>query len=469
MRSLHATEMEMFSLRGIDVEVATRLRARFIDGRFQFDYTRAGKLLFRKVRTPDKKFWIDPSGARLQFWNLDAITGLPNKPSEALVLTEGEIDCITIIQCCGGYAISVPNGATGQRTKHEIAISEDTRFSYLWDNEQLIHQIAQFDKIIIATDEDKPGMILRDELALRIGDTKCWYVNYPAGCKDANDVLLKYGPEAVRLLIDGAKPIRPGYLCRPSELPSQPKEIAYSTALPGLDKHFQIIRPEFIVVTGIPGHGKGQFIRVLAFHMAETHGWRSAFLTPEDPAWRVRRDMRRFALRNNRYANRDEQERAVAWIDQHFLISQPPEDDALTLDIVEHEMEVAALHHDCQMFVLDPWNEVDHRLERGETIDMYIEKSIRRTKRKARKLGMVLIVAAHPTKLSADTVPNLYSVSGSSNWKNKCDHGIIIHRDNYENGSARIIVEKSKDWETTGTPGEITLKFDRDKCDYGEL
>lgn len=182
------TDVEMFANRKLDIEVATRLGARFANGNFLFDYTKNGKLLFRKVRSIDKKFWIDPAGVKLQFWNLDAITDLPSKPEEPLVICEGEFDCIAIVQCCGGYAISVPNGATGHRTEREIAISEDTRFSYLWEDEHILPQIMQFDKIILATDGDKPGLILRDELALRIGDSKCWYVNYPEDCKDANDV-----------------------------------------------------------------------------------------------------------------------------------------------------------------------------------------------------------------------------------------------------------------------------------------
>jgi hypothetical protein len=36
----------------------------------------------------------------------------------------------------------------------------------------------------------------------------------------------------------------------------------------------------------------------------------------------------------------------------------PPEDEPITLNMVMHEMEAAALHHDCQVFVIDPWNEV---------------------------------------------------------------------------------------------------------------
>jgi twinkle protein len=223
-----------FAERGLDLEVATRLGARFSGERFTFDYRLDGKLLFRKVRTLDKQFYIEPKGRPLQFWGLDDVPVFQSRPDEPLVICEGEFDRIAIVQSCGGFCLSVPNGVAGKRTERDITIAEDTRFSYLWDSERILPQVAQFDKIILAVDGDEPGLILRDELALRIGDARCWYVTYPGQCKDANDVLLAYGPGAVRKLLDGSRPIRPGHLAKPSDIPPRPREIAYSTGW-GLD------------------------------------------------------------------------------------------------------------------------------------------------------------------------------------------------------------------------------------------
>ena len=455
-----------FAARGLDIEVATRLGAMFQGGKFRFQYLLDGELQFSKVRTPGKEFYIEPKGRRLQFWNLDAVRGFQHRPSEPLVICEGEFDAIAVTQACGGYVLSVPNGVAGKRTEKDIAIAEDTRFAYLWDNERIIPEVAQFDKIILATDGDEPGQILRDELALRIGDARCWYVTYPDGCKDANDVLRALGASGVQSLIGGARAIRPGHLTKPSDIPPRPRETAYSTGWGELDQHLMLVRPELVIVTGAPGHGKGQFIRSMAFHLAEAHGWRTAFFTPEDPAHRVKRDMRRFALRSDMHPSREKQLEAFSWIDEHFRISMPPEDDPVSLDMVEHEMEVAALHHGCQVFVLDPWNEIEHNIARSETIDMYIERSLRRLKRKMRRLGLVLIISAHPTKLSGNVIPELYSINGSANWRNKADHGVIVYREQENDNLVKLIVEKSKDWETMGKPGKSILKFNRDRCDY---
>ena len=459
--------IEKFQERGLDPEVAAKLGAKFSNGRFLFDYMRGGALQFQKVRTLDKQFYIQPKGQKLQFWGLDEVPVLPSRPAEPLVITEGEFDRIAAVQSAGGYVLSVPNGVAGGRSQGEIIIADDTRFVYLWEDEKLIPEVEQFNKVILLTDGDEPGMILRDELALRIGPTRCWFVTYPPGCKDANEVLRAHGEEGVRALVDGAKPMRPGHLVKPSEIPPKPNVIRYSTGWGDLDKHILIVRPEMMVVTGQPNHGKGQFIRSMCFNMARAHGWKTAFLTPEDSADRVKRDMRRFAWNRNRHPSREEQLANEAWIDNHFRISSPPDDEPITLDMVIGEMESAAIHHDCQAFVLDPWNEVEHDFGKNLREDQYIEKTLRLFLRKTRRYNLLFILAAHPTKLDDDKMkPNLYKISGAAHWKNKCQHGVIIHKPMKTSNLVEVTVEKSKDWEEMGVPGTVTMEFKRDLCDY---
>lgn len=472
---LKHADTEAFEARGLDPEVADQMGARFQAGRFTFDYLKDGAFLFRKVRTPAKEFWIDPKGAALRFWNLDQVPVLPCRPSEPLVICEGEFDAIAVAQCVGGYVLSVPNGVAGKRSEGEIVIAADNRFAYLWQDEKLIPQVDQFDRIILCTDGDEPGQILRDELALRIGETRCWYVSYPAGAKDANDVLKLHGRQGVRDLLGRARPMRPGHLAQPYDIPNKPQQIAYSTGWSYLDRHMQLVRPELMVVTGKPGHGKGQWVRSLAFHLAEAHGWRTAFLTPEDPAHRLKRDMERFAKRRflKVYAGKPEWPMSAAdvaaarnWVNDSFRISTPPEDEPITLDMVMNEMEAAALHHNCQVFVLDPWNEVEHQLQRGELETQYIERALRAFKRKMRRLNLLLIIVAHPRKQGNEEKITLWSISGSANWWNKADHGVIIKRESEYSSDLTLNVEKSKDHETMGIPGEVYLEFLKEECEY---
>ncbi len=471
-------DLEKFMERGLDPEVAMQLGAKFQGGRFQFDYMKDGELYARKFRTPDKKFWFDPKGKPLQFWGLDEVPLLPHRPSEPLIITEGEFDRIAVVQACGGYVLSVPNGATVQKTEGEILIAEDSGFSYLWRDEKLIPQIDQFSRVILCTDADAVGATLRDELSLRLGPSRCWFVTYPDECKDANEVLQKHGETGVRALVDGAKPIRPGHLISLMDAPPRKSNVTYSTGWECLDKHLRFERPEILVVTGIPGHGKGQFIRCLCFNLARAHGWKTAFLAQEDPAHRIKRDAERYSRQKYLQVysgmpewpmTADQRAEADDWIRKHFFVSMMPEDEPVTLQDVEDEMTAAVFHKDCQVFVLDPWNEVEHKRNKGETETEYIERSLRHLQRKTRFLNLLLIIAAHPTKLENGKKPELYSISGSANWHNKCHHGVIVHRESEFSTLSSIRIEKSKDWETMGVPGEVTMEFNRNRCIYMKL
>lgn len=71
-------------------------------------------------------------------------------------------------------------------------------------------------RIIIATDSDGPGQALSEELARRLGRERCWRVKWPtAGAaegtkapslKDANEVLMAKGADALKAAVEGAEP-----------------------------------------------------------------------------------------------------------------------------------------------------------------------------------------------------------------------------------------------------------------------
>jgi twinkle protein len=464
-----------FEERKIDPEVAARFGASFNREVFRFEYRDRGVLQFTKCRSVEKKFWIEPAGQPLLLWGLDSIRDLPS-PAGTLIIVEGEFDRLAFLHLPGVYVVSVPNGAPSTPTTGELRVADDKRFSYIWgQDEKLIPELQQFEKIILATDADGPGYILRDELAMRLGEVRCWFVDYPKGCKDANDTLMAYGTRGLSVVLDRARPMRPGCLVKPSDVPPARYEQTYATGWECMDVHMRLARPELMVVTGIPNHGKGIWVRALCCKMAEQNGFRTAFLAPEDPAYRIKRDLRRFAVRprydhGSKVLTSRSEEEATKWMDEHFRISMPSDDDPLTVDFLENEIASAALHHDCKIFVADPWNEFIHQMNRL-TETQYIEAMLPRLKRLSRKYGIILIIVAHPRKIEAGGVPTLYTINGSANWKNKCDHGIIINRlmdDSGENftDTIEVIVEKSKDHETMGTPGKVLMTCNRDTCDY---
>lgn len=462
-------QIDPIEARKLDIEVAAEMGLTFENGKFVTAYHRNGELSFRKFRTLAKEFWIEPKGAELHLWQIDSLRELlgelsPHglRPKEALVFTEGEPDAVAIKQACRGvYVTSVPNGANGQKSTGDIYPNQDNGFRYLWGKDgKLLPELTQFDKIILAVDSDEKGETLRDELAVRLGDTRCWFVIYPDGCKDANDVVLKYSEETLERVIASAKPIRPGHLVSVSDLPPYVRETTYSTGWGFLDNHIQVIRPELFVITGIPGSGKTQWARSLMFHLSEIHGWKIGYLTPEDNPHRLKRDIERFAIRNQCGSNK-----VPAWVAERTWISRVPEDEILDMPAVFREMESAALHHDCQAFLWDPWNEVYHDYgHMSET--QYTERMLMQIKRKARRFNLAVFLVAHPKKREDGQRADLYSINGSAAWYNKADHGIIIHRPTKGSRHAEIETQKTKDHEVTGEPGKVWVEYHRGTCDY---
>ena len=466
-------DLDPLEERSLNIEVAAELGLSFENGKFVMEYHRNGALSYKKFRTVSKDWWIEPKGSELHLWQIDSLRELLEdlgqrglKPSEPLVITEGEMDCCAVKQACQGiYVTSVPNGANGQKSKGDIYPDQDTGFRYLWTKDgKLLPELQQFDKIILAVDNDEKGEVLRDELAVRLGDTRCWFVEYPKGCKDSNDVVrLPDGNSVLAKIISGAKPMRPGYLVSVMDLPPYAQEATYSTGWSFLDKNIQIIRPELFVITGIPGSGKTQFARSLMFHLAEKHGWKIGYLTPEDKPWRLQRDILRFAVRN-----KYQDDAIPAWVRDRTWISMVPDEVMLDMPTVFREMESAALHHDCQGFLWDPWNEVYHDYGRlSET--QYTERTLMQIKRKGRQLNLAVFVVAHPKKRGDGEKADLYSINGSAAWYNKCDHGVILHRPKRDSTHVELEIEKSKDHETTGIPGRKWIEFHKGICDYTEF
>jgi twinkle protein len=285
----HAHWLE--EVRNIPSEIAAQTGVTSRGTDLVFEYRRNGVCAYQKFRSPDKKFWIEPAGSELFLWNEDALSERSNEP---IIIAEGEPDALSFMTAGETCVLSVPNGAAGRPGEGDIDPTDDRQFAYLWDGPGLKTGLRA-GKIILATDDDKSGRILRDELAVRLGRPRCWFVTYPAGCKDANDVLVKYGVEALRGVVTGAMPMVPDRLVRFSEIPSRSDAPRFSSGWEGLDHHLMLQPPQLIVVTGKPNHGKSQWTLALVANWARLHGLKGAILQFEDNPERNRRDLLRYA------------------------------------------------------------------------------------------------------------------------------------------------------------------------------
>ena len=482
----HATLLE--ERRGIPPEIAAQVGIVSHGKAIGFQYRRNGALRFTKFRGPDKKFWIEPSGVKLFLWNLDCCQHLISTGG-TLVINEGEIDSASCIAAGFPCSVSVPNGAPQERGSGDVIPGEDTRFSYLWDEHgRLIPELGNAGKIILATDSDGPGQNLAAELALRLGPDRCFLAQYPKDCKDANEVLVKHGLEALRSALQTAIALVPDKLVDWDQLPPRTKADGLGTGWRTLDPHLKLTFPELIVVTGKPGAGKSRWALAWVMNLARLHGVRSSYVSLEDSADRLKRHTISYARAwegsdvtdsHGEITTPIPNGEAAQWLKHHMRFISPSvgEEDTRDLEWLKRIIWEAACRHDCKIIVLDPWNELEHMWDRrGVGVDEYINQALRELKRLGRRYGITIVIIAHPDKAGGrnETIEEmtLYSISGGAAWKNKADGGIIIAQETNSEGSTGnsiVKIDKRKDWDTMGIPGTVVLKFDSARGLYSSL
>lgn len=466
--TLNAHHQALLEARGLDVELAERFGwSSSTKGRdwIEIPYIQDGRRVNTKFRTlgATKRFSQDPNGTKT-YWNVDILADetLKNQP---LIVTEGEMDALVAIQCGFVRAVSVPDGAPPEAVG---AYDAGAKYSYVRDTKA---RLAGCKEIILAVDGDRTGVNLLNDLALRFGKARCKWLEYPEGCKDLNDILMKYGPSTVVEVIQRAKWIRVEGLFRMSEMPPINPAVPYSTGIAGMDKHWKIRLGDFTVLSGVPGHGKSSFANEVMSRMADAYGWRTAVAAFEtNPQIDHRRMLRTFYNRKPaKFQDAAEIDAADQWIDEHFLFCMPNEDEDCTLAWLLEKAEACAAQYGAQMLIVDPFNEMDHDRPQDMSLVEYTGFAIKQFKKLARRMNMHVLVVAHPTKLARDKegktpIPSLYDIADAAHWANKPDAGIIIHRTDQTRTLIRI--QKTRYHDEIGEPGDLQAMFLRDQARF---
>lgn len=176
---------EYLKSRGIAFETGKKFQLCHKKGFIGFPSFRVGKCVVIKWRSlpPAKKTFIrEPSGAESLLFNEDALS----LTGKEIILTEGEIDCLTLLDRGIRNTVSVPNGAS----------SADPDW---------VKRLRKFRKVYIAFDPDAVGQKGGEALSRQIGEGKCLRVPMPAG-EDINDFLRNRKIEDFNALLEKAIP-----------------------------------------------------------------------------------------------------------------------------------------------------------------------------------------------------------------------------------------------------------------------
>ncbi|KAJ4702847.1 twinkle-like protein, chloroplastic/mitochondrial [Melia azedarach] len=447
-----------------------------------FTYWRKGKLVNCKYRDITKRFWQEKDTEKV-FYGLDDI-----EEGSDIIIVEGEMDKLSMEEAGFYNCVSVPDGAPAVVSKKDVPPEEqDIKYQYLWNCKEYLKKAS---RIILATDGDPPGQALAEELARRVGRERCWRVRWPKKnevdhFKDANEVLMYLGPVALREVIDNAElyPIRGLFNFRDyfDEIDAYyhrtlGDEFGVPTGWKALNELYNVVPGELSIVTGVPNSGKSEWIDALLCNINERVGWKFALCSMEN---KVREHARKllekhikkpfFEASYGGSAERitvEEFEQGKKWLSDTFSLIRCENDSLPSIRWVLDLAKAAVLRHGVRGLVIDPYNELDHQRPVSQTETEYVSQMLTMVKRFAQHHACHVWFVAHPRQLHnwVGDPPNLYDISGSAHFINKCDNGIVIHRNRDPEAGpidrVQVCVRKVRN-KVAGTIGDAYLSYDR--------
>ena len=141
-------------------------------------FYRDGSVVGQKLRGPNKAFQWRGQAGKSPLWGQHL---WKSKGGKRLVITEGEIDCMTVGQLldCKWPVVSLPNGAAGAAR----SIKDNLEF------------VSSYDEVVLMFDMDEAGQDAVTAVADILPPGKCKVATLPF--KDANECMLKGQSKAV--------------------------------------------------------------------------------------------------------------------------------------------------------------------------------------------------------------------------------------------------------------------------------
>lgn len=207
------------------------------------------------------KIWHLPDADKTEvLYNINRIN-----PEQPLIITSGEGDCATAIECGFYNAVSINGGDSNTQWVGEC-----------WD------WLQQFNEIILVHDNDPSGEKFAREISTRLGEYRVKVVDIPTvhtkengqrvRIKDLNELLFYEGKEAVQEAIVNAKESEIPSIIDYTEVPrfSMSDVEGFRTGLRDLDAALdKFYMGSTTVLTGAPGSGKSSLLSTLICRSVE--------------------------------------------------------------------------------------------------------------------------------------------------------------------------------------------------------
>lgn len=436
-----------------------------------FPYKHKGQDIGAKIRSIKGKGFSCTNSLR-QFYNVDSL-----QANDTIMICEGEMDALAISQAGYASVISVPNGAVQKAKDGEIDPETDTTFKFLWDVKDKLDSAY---RIVIATDGDTQGQAMAEEIARRIGRDRCWKIEWPAGCKDANDVLMTFGQESLEGVLHRAKPWPVSGIYDVDSFADQVRNIyanglasGRSTGYENVDDLYTVVSGQLTVVTGVPSSGKSEFIDQIMVNMAHMYDDKFAVCSFEnEPSLHVIKLVSKhlgkpFDDGPTPRMTQEELDTGLEFINDHFTFLYHNDGSLSSLDSIMDRLKIAVMRNGISGAVIDPYNYIARPQNVHET--EWISDMLTRLRVFAQAHGIHIWFVAHPTKMARENgkipVPKGYDISGSAAWFAKADCGLTVHRPDPESTNSEIHLWKVR-FQWVGRQGQTSLGYDRATSRY---
>ena len=403
---------------------------------FTFPYFKNNEVVNVKYRTPDKRF-RGSKNAEQCFYGIQNLFEDGYLVTSKIYITEGEIDTLSLYEVGFKFALSVPTGAG---VEEEGAKKVTPKMEYL-DDPDILKIFETVDEVVFVTDDDYKGKRLREELSQRIGVDKCYSIEYPAGCKDANDVLVNHGADALIEAVLATKPLLKGLI---EVIDVSDSLIQYykrglseglKTGIQPFDEIYTLEDSLITLVTGTPESYKSVSLDNITEGYAKTNDMHIAMFSPETKP--VEFHIGRLASihadrsldpESEKYFSYEEYLESCKWVGKHYTFLQP---NSPTIQEILALAKVSILKNGTKILVIDPYSRVKMS---GDIEAHFIQNLLNEVSEFAVRYKIHVFLVAHPTKVQINRNGNYptvtpYMISGSAHWYNSADFIISLWKD----------------------------------------
>ena len=408
--------------------------------------------------------------------------GLDNISDECTIICANEIDVLYFYDLGIKNVLALPHGVpTIPISKSGASPNLQGLHDALGFLENQTDRLSTVKKFILCLGGDRSSEIVTEELARRLGRERCWPVSWPAD-KQTVDSVFQSGKDRLSYLLQEAKPYPVKGIFELSDVKVQFDSLYERGLPPGpnpgwvtMDEYYRPALGQWTLVTGIPSHGKSNWLDALLCNLANMHDWKFCFFSPENqPVARHFANLAEkyvgapFQQKNGQRSKMtlDQKSGAEKWLNDHFSIVLPDEEDGnWTIDGVLELARTVILRKGIQGIVLDPWNELDHSRPSGMTETEHVSKVISKIRQFARTHSVHIWLVAHPTKMYKGEdgqypIPTPYDVAGSAHFLNKADMAICIYRyvGQVDQTITDVYIQKMR-FKENGQVGRVSLRY----------